>query len=91
MSTDRAPLSEQTPSIRPAARLQSASASEPITRNRCASPTTFDAFSAIDDVSVASNASNSISSFGFTAPSAAPSSHAPSPRRAVHSSPVPKS
>ena len=54
-------------------------------------PTIAAAFSATCAVVVASNERISISSFGRTAPSGAPSRKAPSPRSAVHSSPVPKS
>ena len=46
MSTERAGLSEQTASTRPAARWQSESASEPMIRSRCATPTIAAAFSA---------------------------------------------
>src|SRR4051794_7174818 len=91
MSTERAPLSEQTPSIRPAASWQSEIASEPMIRSRYASPTTSFACSAISDVSVASNARISISSFGRCGPSGSPFRNAPSPLRAVHSSLEPKS
>src|SRR5581483_6064010 len=91
MSTDRASFSEQTPSTRPAARWHSESASEPITRRRCATPVNAAACSATRDVSVASKLRISICSFGRTAPSGAPSRRAPSPRAAVHSSPEPKS
>src|SRR5581483_9546114 len=91
MSTERASFSEHTPSTRPAARWQSESASDPITRRRWATPENAAACSATSDVSVASNMRISICSFGRKAPSGCPSSHAPSPRRAVHSSPEPKS
>src|SRR6266480_3586591 len=91
MSTERAPFREQTASTRPAARWQSESASEPMIRSRCASPTICAAFSATDEVKVASNDRISISSFGRTAPSRSVPRNAPLPCSAVHSSPVPKS
>src|SRR4051794_9874109 len=90
MSTERAFFSEQTASSRPAARWQSERASEPMIRRRWARPSTFGASRAIRLVSVASKARISISSFGLTV-SRSPFSVAPSPRRATHSSPVPKS
>ena len=90
MSTDRAGFSEQTPSSRPAARLQSAIASEPMIRRRYATPTIDAARSAMAAVVVASKARISSSSFGRCV-SRTPSRNAPSPRVAVHSSPVPKS
>src|SRR5215210_2831322 len=91
MSTARAGLSEHTASTRPAARWQSDSASEPMTRMRSASPRNASTRSAMRVVSVASNERISISSFGPTPPSSCPFSHAPRPRSAVHSSPLPKS
>src|SRR5581483_1210834 len=90
MSTARAFFREHTASTRPAARWQSESASEPMIRSRYASPSTFGASRATSDVSVASKLRISIVSFGFTV-SSVPFSRAPSPRRAVHSSPLPKS
>src|SRR5579872_1383772 len=60
-------------------------------RMRCATPVNAAALSATSDVSVASNARISIVSFGATPPIRSPLRNAPSPRRAVHSSPVPKS
>ena len=54
MSTERAGLSEQTASTRPAARWQSESASEPMIRSRWARSATFGASLATRDVSVAS-------------------------------------
>src|SRR6266404_603232 len=91
MSTDRAALSEQTASTRPAARWQSESASEPMIRSRCARPTIAGACAAISEVRVASKLRISIRSFGLTPPSGSPFTVAPSPRRPTHSSPVPKS
>src|SRR6266508_4094281 len=91
MSTERAPFSEQTPSTRPAARWQSESASEPMIRILWAIPTKAAALSATYDVRVASNERISIRSFGRSLPSRRPSSHAPPPRSAHHSSREPKS
>src|SRR5437764_7619915 len=91
MSTDRAGLSEHTASTRPAARWQNERASEPMIRSRCARSATFGASRATSDVRVASKERISTSSFGRTAPSGSLLSHAPSPRRAVHSSREPKS
>ena len=90
MSTDRAALSEQR---RPASRgeRQSAIASEPMIRRRCAIPTIAPARSAMARVVVASKARISSSSFGSWPSSAAPSRKAPAPRVAVHSSRAPKS
>ena len=90
MSTERAPFNEHTASTRPAARWQRESASEPMIRRRYASSATFGASRAISEVSVASKERISIVSLGFTL-SGAPFSVAPSPRRAIHSSPLPKS
>src|SRR5919197_1365885 len=53
MSTERAGFSDTTPSTRPAARWQSETASEPITRSRCASPANRAALSATKAVVVA--------------------------------------
>ena len=64
MSTERAPLSETTPSTRPAARWQSVIASEPMMRRRCATPSKRAAFSETYAVVVASNERISSSSFG---------------------------
>ena len=91
MSTERAALSEITPSTRPAARWHSDSASEPMMRSLFATPTNASAFEATSDVSVASNERISISSFGSSSPRRVPSRNAPSPLIAHHSSPEPKS
>ena len=64
MSIDRAGLSEHTASTRPAARWQSDSASEPITRRRSATPSIAAALSAMKAVVVASKERISIGSFG---------------------------
>src|SRR5829696_5897446 len=91
MSTERAGLSEQTPSTRPAARWQSESASEPMIRRRVAIPVIAAALSETSAVVVASKERISIRSLGKTVPSGRPFSCAPPPRLAVHSSPEPKS
>ena len=55
MSTERAGFREQTASTRPAARWQSESASEPMTRSRCATPRSAGATAAIASVVVPSS------------------------------------
>ena len=64
MSIDRAAFSEHTASTRPAARWQSESANDPITRRRSATPRSDDALSAMYAVVVASKERISIGSFG---------------------------
>src|SRR4051794_7964073 len=91
MSTERAGLTETTPSTRPAARWHSESAREPITRIRCASSATCGACCAISEVTVASNDRISSSGFGPAPSSGSPFRNAPRPRSAVHSSWAPRS
>ena len=91
MSTLRAGLRETTASTRPAARWQRESASDPITRVRWAKPTRPAACSATRSVRVASSERISMRSFGPGPSSGTPFRNAPPPRRATHSSPLPKS
>ena len=91
MSTLRAGFSEHTASTRPAARWQSVRASDPITRVRGANPTMSPICSATESVLVASNGQDLHVLLRPGAVERRAVEERSSPRRAVHSSRVPKS